>query len=199
MKDGNSKIPDPQVSASKVEIARQTFRWDIIRSCLSGLMDSGWRIFALLVVTRYFDGTSFAKALVPAAFTIGLLSTPIALFYLPRLRLQTSKLCSINYMISGILFWVASLGVDSLWLFLGAGTAAAVLLAQQMPLLIHIYSTNYTSGLRGKRVAYAISVSIAIAPVFGWFGGQLLEEDLSQFPILFQIMAAACIFSGICI
>lgn len=199
VKDGNSKIPDPQVSASKVEIARQTFRWDIIRSCLSGLMDSGWRIFALLVVTRYFDGTSFAKALVPAAFTIGLLSTPIALFYLPRLRLQTSKLCSINYMISGILFWVASLGVDSLWLFLGAGTAAAAVLAQQMPLLIHIYSTNYASGLRGKRVAYAISVSITIAPVFGWFGGQLLEEDLSQFPILFQIMAAACIFSGICI
>ncbi len=199
MKGENAKSPDSPAQAIRAEIAKRTFRWDMIRSCLSGLMDAGWRIFALLVVTRYFDGSSFSKALVPAAFTIGLLSTPIALFYLPRLKLHTSKLCSINYMLSGALFWVASLGVDSLWLFLGAGTIAAALLAQQMPLLIHIYSTNYASGLRGKRVAYAISVSIAIAPVFGWFGGQLLEEDLSKFPILFQLMAAACLFSGVCI
>lgn len=199
MNVGNSKPSDSQVQLSKADIAKRTFRWDIIRSCLSGLMDSGWRIFALLVVTRYFDGSSFSKALVPAAFTVGLLTTPIALFYLPRLKLHTSKLCSINYMLSGVLFWVSSLGVDSLWLFLGTGSLAAALLAQQMPLLIHIYSTNYASGLRGKRVAYAISVSIAIAPFFGWFGGQLLEEDLSKFPILFQIMAAACVFSGICI
>ncbi len=189
----------PERDSSPEEVARRTFRWDMIRSSLSGLMDAGWRIFALLVVTRYFDGSSFSKALVPAAFTIGLLSTPIALFYLPRLKLQTAKLCSLNYFLSAILFWIASLGSSSLWLFLGAGTIAAALLAQQMPLLVHIYSTNYPSGLRGKRVAYAISVSIAIAPVFGWFGGQLLEKDLSQFPILFQLMAAACVFSGICI
>jgi len=162
-------------------------------------MDAGWRTFALLIVTRYFDGSSFAKALVPAAFMIGLLSTPVALFYLPRLKQPTAKLCSFNYCFSGILFFISSLGGDSLWLFLGAGTIASALLAQQMPLLIHIYSTNYPSGIRGKRVSYAITVSVAIAPVFGWFGGLLLEKDLSQFPVLFQIMGAACIFSGLCI
>lgn len=162
-------------------------------------MDAGWRTFALLVVTRYFDGSSFSKALVPAAFMIGLLTTPIALFYLPRLKLKTSQLCSINYTLSGVLFLIASLGKESLWIFLGSGTIAATVLAQQMPLLIHIYSTNYSSAIRGKQVAYAITVSVAISPVFGWMGGQLLETDLSRFPILCQLMAAACLFSGVCI
>lgn len=192
-------IPSNKEPEKAIEVARQTFRWDIIRSCLSGLMDAGWRTFALLIVTQYFDGSSFSKAIVPAAYMIGLLSTPVVLFYLPRLNLPTARLCSINYYLSGLLFFISSLGGDSLWLFLGAGTIASALLAQQMPLLIHIYSTNYPSGIRGKRVSYAITVSVAIAPVFGWFGGLLLEKDLSQFPILFQIMGAACIFSGLCI
>ena len=57
-----------------------------------------------------------------------------------------------------------------------------------MPLLVHIYSTNYASSIR-KRVAYAITLSVAL--FLGWFGGQLLERDISAFPILFQIMAGA--------
>ena len=126
---------------------------------------------------------------------IGLLTTPIALFYFPRLRIRTSTICSINYVCAGCLFLVASAGVDKLWVFLGAGTIAAAVLAQQMPLLVHIYSTNYASSIRGKRVAYAITLSVALAPFFGWFGGQLLERDISAFPILFQIMAGACFFS----
>jgi len=162
-------------------------------------MDAGWRTFALLVVTRYFDASSFAKALVPAAFMIGLLSTPIALFYFTRLKMRTSSICSVNYLCAGCLFLLASVGVDNLWIFLGSGTIAAALLAQQMPLLVHIYSTNYSSAIRGKRVAYAITLSVALAPIFGWFGGQLLESDISNFPILFQIMGVACFFSGACI
>ncbi len=162
-------------------------------------MDAGWRTFALLVVTQHFNGSSFAKGLVPAAFMIGLLSTPIALFYLPRLRVRSAKICSINYFLAGFLFVISSLGKDSLWLFLTSGALAAALLAQQMPLLVHIYSTNYASAIRGKRVAYAITLSVAIAPIFGWFGGQFLEADLAQFPALFQLMAFACIVSGLCI
>ena len=126
-----------------VEIARRTLRWDMMRSSLAGFIDAGWRTFALLVVTRYFDASSFAKALVPAAFMIGLLTTPIALFYFTRLRMRTSTICSINYVCAGCLFLVASAGSDKLWIFLGAGTIAAAVLAQQMPLLVHIYSTNY--------------------------------------------------------
>ena len=182
-----------------VEIARRTLRWDMMRSSLAGFIDAGWRTFALLVVTRYFDASSFAKALVPAAFMIGLLTTPIALFYFPRLRMRTSTICSGNYVCAGCLFLVASAGQDKLWLFLGAGTIAAAVLAQQMPLLVHIYSTNYAPSIRGKRVAYAITLSVALVPFFGWFGGQLLERDISEFPILFQIMAGACFFSGVCI
>ena len=182
-----------------VEIARRTLRWDMMRSSLAGFIDAGWRTFALLVVTRYFDASSFAKALVPAAFMIGLLTTPIALFYFPRLRMRTSTICSINYVCAGCLFLVASAGSDKLWIFLGAGTIAAAVLAQQTPLIVHIYSTNYAPSLRGKRVAYAITLSVALVPFFGWFGGQLLERDISVFPILFQIMAGACFFSGVCI
>ena len=195
-------MTDPAIPNSDTEtenIARKTFRWDMMRSSLGGFMDAGWRTFALLVVTRYFDASSFAKALVPAAFMIGLLTTPIALFYFPRLKMRTSAICSINYLCAGCLFLVASAGADHLWVFLGAGTVAAALLAQQMPLLVHIYSTNYSSAVRGKRVAYAITLSVALAPVFGWFGGQLLETDISNFPILFQIMGGACFFSGACI
>ena len=182
-----------------MEIARRTLRWDMMRSSLAGFVDAGWRTFALLVVTRYFDASSFAKALVPAAFMIGLLTTPITLFYFPRLRMCTSTICSINYVCAGCLFLVASAGPDKLWVFLGAGTIAAAVLAQQMPLLVHIYSTNYAALIRGKRVAYAITLSVALVSFFGWFGGQLLECDISAFPILFQIMAGACFFSGVCI
>ena len=43
---------------------------DLLRSSMSGMLDAGWRTFALLIVTRYFDGPSFAKVTVPAAFMI---------------------------------------------------------------------------------------------------------------------------------
>ncbi len=169
-----------------------------MRTGLYGTLDAGWRIFALLIVTRFFDGSSFSKAMVPAAYMIGLLSTPIALFYLSRLKMRSAQICSVNYAIAGALFLVSSFASDSLWLFLGSGVLAAALLAQQMPLIVHIYSTNYTAADRGKRVAHAITLGVAIAPLFGWFGGIFLEEDLSRFPVIFQIMAGACAISALC-
>ena len=113
--------------------------------------------------------------------------------------MRTSTICSGNYVCAGCLFLVASAGPDKLWVFLGAGTIAAAVLAQQMPLLVHIYSTNYVPSIRGKRVAYAITLSVALVPFFGWFGGQLLERDISEFPYFFKSWLGPCFFSGVCI
>ncbi len=164
---------------------------------MNGILDAGWRTFALLIVTTFFQGSSFAKALVPSAFAIGLLATPITVFYFSKLEIKTAKLSSGGYVVATICYIVASMGTDSLWLFLISGVIGASALSQQMPLLIHIYSTNYTTAQRGKKVAVGISLGVGLALPFGLLGGMMLERDITRFPILFQIMALACFLSAV--
>lgn len=163
---------------------------------MSGIAEAGWRTFGLLIVTEHFEASSTAKAIVPAAFMVGLLFTPISTFYLSRLPLSASRLCSANYLLASGLLALASFGRDSLLLFLLPGVCATALIAQQMPLLVHIYSSNYLPTQRGKRVAVGLTLSVCTALPFGYFGGLLLDQDLSQFPWVFRFMALAVAISA---
>src|SRR5512134_2566922 len=57
--------------------AAVTFRYDRIRGACSGILDTGWGTFALLVAVRVYDASPNMKALLVAAGPIGLMLTPI--------------------------------------------------------------------------------------------------------------------------
>ncbi|MEM9160030.1 MAG: MFS transporter, partial [Verrucomicrobiota bacterium] len=182
--------PDPEVS-------KKTFQLDLLRCGCSGLLGEGWRAFGILIAIEYFGAGSFAKGSVSAAFMIGLLLAPVSIFYLSRLKFKSATLTGILYFIASGLLLLSSFSSHSLALFLIPGVMAAALLAQQMPLLIHIYSTNYASNKRGKNVSFGITLGVIGALPFGFFGGKLLDLDLGYFVWLFRFMSMASLMAGI--
>ena len=175
---------------------RRAFRLEVFRSSASGILEAAWQTFALVVVTRYFDGTPFEKGLTVTAFMIGLLLNPLSTFYFGKFRFKAATACSWMYYVIGVLMVALGFCRDNLTLFLAVGVIAAAVMAQQIPMLLHIYTTAFSSARRGQYVAMGMSLGLITSLPYGYFGGAILDRDISFFPYLFWISAATSLIAG---
>ena len=171
-------------------IARKTFRLDALRGTVSGFFEMGWQALALLVVTRYFDGTAFQKGLITSAFMAGLLLNPISVFYFGRSRIKAATLCGIIYFINAVLLALAAVS-NYVGFFLFVGFFGAAVMAQQTPLFLQIYSNNFASSKRGKLVSISMTLGVLTSIPFAYYSGRLLDADLGFYRALYLAMAVA--------
>lgn len=176
--------------APNESIARKTFRLDSLRNAVGGFFEMGWQALALLIVTRYFDGTAFQKGLITSAFMAGLLLNPISVFYFGRSRIKAATLCGIIYFINAVLLAMAAVS-DQVGFFLFVGFFGAAVMAQQTPLFLQIYSNNFSSSKRGKLVSVSMTLGVLTSIPFAYFSGQLLDADLGFYRALYLGMAIA--------
>jgi len=176
---------------------RSAFRIEVFRNAASGILEAAWQTFALVVVTRHFNGTPFEKGLTVAAIMIGLLLNPISAHYFGRLRLKAAAICSRLYFLVGALMIGLGFCQQNLTLFLAIGVIAAAAMAQLIPLVLHIYTSAFSSARRGQYVSMAISLGLVSSIPYGYFGGAILDHDITFFPYLFWISAGAAIIAGI--
>lgn len=175
--------------------AALTFRYDRIRGACSGILDTGWQTFALLVAVRVFDASPNMKALLVSAGSIGLVLTPIVLFAVSRTNMRTG-------LVAGRLLFVAAAAtvagvvVKNDWLFILSMIVALIAAAQQAPLVVSIYTENYPPNRRGRLLSQSIVLSVLFAALFAFGGGFLLDWKLDLFPWIFATMAVASIIAG---
>ena len=80
-------------------------------------------------------------------------------------------------------------------LFVVALIGVQVLMAQGMPLVSHIFATNFLKHERGRYLSTALMINGLAGVIFSYCGGRLLDLDISSFRGIYLIGAVAC---GVC-
>ncbi len=76
------------------DTVKQTFRWDCVRGGLSGIVETGYGGFALIVAIGVFQAPDTVKGIIAAAGPLGLLFNPVSLSLFSRTGFTASQLTS---------------------------------------------------------------------------------------------------------
>ncbi len=177
------------------EKIKRTFRWDCVRGGLSGIVETGYGGFALIVAIGYFQAPDFVKGIIAAAGPLGLLCTPVSLSLFSRSGYSASRLASLIAYASGISLLVASFATSLLGFLIPACLAFA-LSAQSMPLLVQIWTFNYPSNKRGAYLSISMMANVAAAFCFSVLGGWILDADIDYYQWVFGTIAIAYLLTG---
>ena len=175
--------------------ARATYRYDLIKAPFHGVLEAGWSTFALIIAIRYFEANETAKAFIAGSGPIGFLITPLTLFLAARLNARPSMACAFVFGAAGLLLLGASIAQSLLFfsIFVAFSQVAAV---QQGPLMLQIYTENYTSKERGGRMTVPFVLIALFSIGFSIVGGKLLDWQIESYHIIFMIMLLACVASS---
>ncbi len=175
--------------ASKAE---KTYRFDILRSLCYGVLEAGWSTFALVIAIRYFEAPETYKSFIAGAWSMGFLLTPLTLYLVAKLRGRPNLACACMFGTSAVLM-VGATFAQSLLLFTALVILSQIATAQQGPLILQIYSENYTAKERGSRMTTPFILTALTAILFSFVGGWLLDLSIEYYRILFGciILAAA--------
>lgn len=162
---------------SPAERAQITFRMERWRSVFGGIIETAGNTFLLLIATRVFDLGPWAKALIAAGTSVGLLISPLVVNAARSLGLQPSRAVSSLLGLGGLSCLMVTLFPDPV--VYTTGCLLALLTSTcAIPLMTQIYHDNYPTDQRGRLYSSAFMVRIASAMVFAWIGGQILNSGL---------------------
>ena len=195
---GSAATTDAPQPAGDVELAersRITFRYDRIRGACAGILETGIFTFVLVVAIRYFDAPQSVKALISGATSLRLLLTPLSLFAVARAGWNAARAGATNLTVGAVFLGAAALA-PNVWIFVPTMVFASMLVAQQSPLLVHIYTSNYAPSRRGRMLSSSIVLSLVTAMAFSTLGGRALDHDIGAYRVLFLVMCAAALVAG---
>jgi MFS family permease len=170
--------------------SRLTFSRDRVRGVCAGLVDTGVFTFGLVIAIRCFHAPPSVKALLSGANAIGLLLTPLSLFAYTRFGWNAARAAALNFGLGGVCFCAAAFA-PSIWVYVPAAALGSVFVAQQAPLLIHIYTQNYASHVRGHMLSNSIVLGLIASVGFALLGGRMLDWRLETFRVILGAMALA--------
>ncbi|MEO0510045.1 MAG: MFS transporter [Verrucomicrobiota bacterium] len=175
--------------------ATATYRNDLLRSPFYGILEAGWTTFALVIAIRYFHAEETAKAFIAGAGPIGFLLTPLTLFIAATLKARPSIACTFVFSFAGILLLGAS-WASTLVVFTFFAVTSQMAAVQQGPLVLQIYTENYSAKERGSRMTMPFILSGVFSIAFAILGGKLLDWRIETYHWIFIIMMVASFASA---
>lgn len=196
---------------SKAQLARETYRWDLFRNAFTGIFETIGQTFILYVAIKFFaapdafstdpvpPGTAdygwfgfLMKPLLQASFQVGMVIAPVGVMIAVALRMPIGRVCA-WYFIVGALALLVAANAASLPVYFIMALAAFTAAGMAPPLITTIFSLNYAEHDRGKRFSTGTLVNTLVASLFAWGAGQLLEDHLGRYSLLFMLGSfAAC-------
>jgi hypothetical protein len=175
--------------------ANSTYRNDLLRAPFMGILEAGWTTFALVIAIRYFDASETHKAFIAGSGPIGFLLTPITLYIAANLRACPNRACAFVFGVATLLLVGASIA-QSLLFFTLFAVFSQVAAVQQGPLMLQIYTENYTRQERGKRMTWPFMLTALCSIGFAFVGGRLLDQKIEAYHWIFIIMTMAAALSA---
>ena len=129
---------------SKTKKAKKTFIFDNLRCFFAGLVEAGFKNFALVIAIRIFNAPIFAKSVIASAMGIGFFITPISQALAARAKKMTTMQISAAYMISVALSIMLSTLAKSYIEYLFTMLLAIILFRQPISLIEDVYGQNYS-------------------------------------------------------
>lgn len=180
---------------TREEIARTTYRWDRWRGAGQGIVETCWRVFALLVAIRVFQADESIKQFIPAGLGIGFLLSPLGLSFASRRSMPLSGIIAILWLlvavaVAGMIF------AQSVFIFVACVALAQIMASQSTSLTTHIYSSNYPANKRGSWLSTTFIISSFAGIGFGFLGGELLDLAVDLYPVIFIAGMLAALLSA---
>ena len=150
-------------------LARQTFRWDLLRGFFRGVLTSGTQTFGLFIAIRYFDADLFSKSLIGSAPFIGMLLSLFLFHYAALTQWKNSVCGSLPIILAGVSLILAATA-GSLWTYTLCVVLGFMLLTAIIPFLTSIYHDNYPADRRGSLFSKAVLVTVLVSILSGFSG-----------------------------
>ena len=176
--------------------ADATYRNDLLRAPLAGILEAGWATVALVIAIRYFEASETHKAFIAGAAPIGFLLTPVSLYLAASFRARPSLSCAFVLTTATLLLLGSSIA-QSLLFFTLFSVLSQVSAVQQGPLMLQIYAENYTRAERGSRMSWPFILTALFSIGFAMAGGRLLDLKVEAYHWIFAIMVIACGISAV--
>ena len=176
----------------------RTYRFERWRALSAGVIETAGTTFLLLIAVRHYEAGAFAKALVAAGGSGGLLIAPWLVSQVQSLRWPVSVAAARLASVGAITFLLMAL-VPVLPLFVIGSVVAMTTSSAAIPLLTQIYQENYPERERGKLFSRTFMIRIATAAAFSELAGRALSAHISFFRWLLVVFAGAFAFAALCL
>ncbi|MAL85108.1 MAG: hypothetical protein CMI23_01950 [Opitutae bacterium] len=176
-------------------IAINTQKFDLFRNTFNGIVEASFASTCLLVAIRYFEASDTLKSLLAGGGSIGFLITPLFLLLIGRSKLPVSILCSILMFCAAFGILISASATTS-WFYAGSVLIACVLAVQVPSLMVHIYSNNYNSNERGRKISSNLMLSAIVGCFTALLIGYLLDKDLNHFRAIAIVTFFLCVATG---
>ena len=161
-------------------IAETTQKYDLRRNFFNGIVEASFSATALLVAIRHFEASDHAKSLIAGGSCLGFLLAPGFLLLIGKSKLPVSRICAL-LMLGAAIGILLSATANSAWVYAGWLLLACVLAGQVPSLMVHIYSRNYPSGQRGRKISGNLMLSAIVGAGTALTIGWILDQDLNHF------------------
>jgi len=161
-------------------VAQTTQKYDLRRNFFNGIVEASFSATALLVAIRHFGASDNAKSLIAGGSCLGFLLAPGFLLLIGKSKLPVSRICAL-LMLGAAIGILLSATANSAWVYAGWLLLACVLAGQVPSLMVHIYSRNYPSGQRGRKISGNLMLSAVVGAGTALIIGRILDHDLNHF------------------
>lgn len=176
----------------KTDIVAQTYKWDVLRGGLYGVMDMIVQSFAILVAIRIFCAPYCLKPYVPAAFFMGYMFTPMLVWVMRKTGSSTNVCLAICYFCGGTLLG-ASAFCKEMNMYLALVSCSLAIFAQVVPLMTGLYSSNYPYDQRGRRLSTTVFLTGIVSSSSAWIAGMLMDVQEGNWRWVF-VAGALCAY-----
>jgi len=165
------------------ELWRTLFLSPVRAASMSGLF--------LLIALQYFNAPSEVKALIAAAPFIGLLLSPVLVFFVAKFSVSVTRAISVVLFVSApCMMFVA---FCNSYISFVIGTVICISLTAAIPPLVTaLWRQNIPTDIRGKKFSFINWISMAAALVVGGFFAYWLKDISRYRPLLFFV--SICLF-----
>ena len=181
------------VSNPKKQVSSQTFRLDLINSSLGGILEVGFGTFAILIAIRFLQAPDMIKAMLASGVSAGLLLVPHMQRLAAWTEISASRFCaSLMYILpSPVWYRIPQTCMDTVHSFV----PAQVCFSQLPGFMIQVYSKNYDSKERGKRLSELYRFCLS-GMILSYGGGSYLDAKSADFGLIFRIMGMVALVSA---
>ena len=177
-----------------ITVGQKTFRLDLFRSSLNGVLEIGFNVFVVLIAIRFLDASELSKSLLAAGSAIGFFIMPWTVRVSALLNRPVTHFAGFLMLICAVALFCCS-QVKTVNLYTFYLVIAQITLSQMPGLLIHVYSSNYEANKRGQNISWNFICASIVGIIFS-YGFGLYLDNYKSYHLLFWVMGGVSLISS---
>ena len=178
-----------------ITVGQKTFRLDLFRSSLNGVLEIGFNVFVVLIAIRFLDASETCKSFLAAGSAIGFFIMPWTVRISAILNRPVTHFAGFLMFICAVALFCCS-QVKTVNFYTVYLVIAQIALSQMPGLLIHVYSSNYEPNKRGQNISWNFICSSIVGIVFS-YGFGLYLDNYKSYNLLFVGMGGVSLLSSV--